>query len=135
LAWGAAKARSIVGPVAASGAVKSPRVAVAATVRAEREQIEQAVGSAGFETVVIRNPAALDEVSQHRPPSLAFVDLAHPLGDQTIRSLAARDVKVVAFGDAIDDFATVRASALGARHVLERSRFLATIDDYIPGLA
>ena len=135
LAWGAAKARSIADPVATSGQPRSPQVAVVATVRAERDQIESAAGAAGFDVVLIRNPAALDRVLEQRPPSLAFVDLSHPLADPTIRSLAARRVRVVAFDDSIDDFAAVRASALGARRVLERSRFLAAVDDFIPGLA
>lgn len=131
-AWGAAKTRSVVGPVASSDEVTKPRIAVAATVREERDRIEGAVSAAGFVMVLIRNPASLDGVLGGRPPSLAFVDLSHPVADRAIRSLTAQGVRVVAFGDGIDDFATVRASALGARRVLDRSRFLAAVDDFIP---
>lgn len=135
LAWGAAKSRAITGAVATTRETKVPRVAVVVTVRVEREQIARAVDAAGFQMVAVRNPGSLAGVLENRAPSLAFVDLSHALADRTIRSLAERSVRVVAFGDGIDDFATVRASALGAQRVVERSRFLASIGEFIPDLA
>jgi len=134
LAWGAAKARAVVG--GAEPEQVSPRPAVAITSAPEtRAEIVAAVEFAGFEPILIRNPAALEDALEARPPSLAFVDLAHPMADDVIRGLAGGGVRVIAFGDGVDDLGRVRATALGAHRVVEQSRFLAAVADFIPRIA
>jgi hypothetical protein len=134
LAWGAAKARAVVGDDEPAEASQRPAVAIT-SAPATRARIVAAVETAGFEAILIRNPAALENALQSRPPSLAFVDLAHPMADDAIRELARVGVRVIAFGDGVDDLGTVRATALGAHRVVERSRLLAGVAEFIPRIA
>lgn len=133
LAWGAAKARAVVGGETPGQASQRPVVAITSAA-GTRARIVAAVEAAGFEPILIRNPAALENALGGRPPSLAFVDLAHPMADEAIRRLARDGVRVIAFGD-VDDFGVVRTTALGAHRVVERSRFLAAVADFIPRIA
>lgn len=133
LTWGAAKAKAIVGASGAGVEVPgAPVVALVAGAPADRAPIATAVHAAGFDLELIRNPSALDEALAERLPALVLVDLSFGIADAAIRAFASSGVRVVAYGNDVDDLGTVRASALGAQQVVERSRFLATVDEYLP---
>ena len=133
LTWGAAKAKAIAGAGGAgAGVPDAPVVALVAGAPADRAPIATAIHAAGFDLELIRNPAALDEALARRLPSLVLVDLSSGMADAATRAFATNGVRVVAYGDEVDDLGTVRASALGAQRVVERSRFLVTVDEYLP---
>jgi hypothetical protein len=133
LTWGAAKAKAIAGANGGGAELPdAPLVALVAGVPADRVPIAIAVRAAGFDLELIRNPAALEEALTGRPPALVLVDLAFGIADAAIRAFATSGVRVIAYGDDVDDLGTVRASALGAQRVVETSRFLATVDEHLP---
>jgi len=65
-------------------------------------------------------PAAVAEVM----PLVAFVDLEAAGADDAILDLAARGVRVIAYGPHVDDIALVRARTLGAVVAEPRGRVL-----------
>ena len=133
LTWGAAKAKAIAGANGGGAELPdAPLVALVASVPADRVPIATAVRAAGFDLELIRNPAALEEALTGRLPALVLVDLAFGIADAAIRAFATAGVRVIAYGDDVDDLGTVRASALGAQRVVETSRFLTTVDEYLP---
>jgi hypothetical protein len=133
IAWGATKAKAMVGAFGEhADAPGAPAVALVAGGSPERAQIETAVAAAGFDVEVIRNPGALADALARRGPALVFVDLAFGIADDAIRHFAARSVRVIAYGKDVDDLGMVRASSLGAHRVVDQSRLVATIDEYLP---
>lgn len=132
IAWGAAKAEAMVGAFGEhADPPGAPVVVLVAGGSPERAQIQEAVTAAGFDVEVIRNPGAL-EVEPAQRPALVFVDLAFGIADDAIRHFAARSVRVIAYGKDVDDLGMVRASSLGAHRVVDQSRLVATIDEYLP---
>jgi hypothetical protein len=119
IAWGAAKAASIVRPVAA----------LLSRDLMDGSRVESAVSTAGYRLVVWRR--APEERGEVRRPSVVFVDLTHPDADRVIRE-ASEGGRVVAFGPHVDDHAMVRAMALGATDAVPRSRFFRSVGEWLP---
>lgn len=121
LAWGAAKARAMA-PLVAE---RRPVLLLSGDLM-DRSRFEEAVREVGLELAT----SADDGVR----PVVAFVDLKHPDADDFIRTLAADDVAIVAYGPHVDADAMTRARLLGAGTVLARSRLLNAITDHLPRL-
>lgn len=123
LAWGAAKAQTMV----------RPRVGLLSADLMDRSRVEGPVVAAGFELVAFRSAAQLEEAG--RLPLVVFVDLTHDDADAAIRRLADAGVRVIGFGPHVDDLALIRARSLGASDALPRSRFFSRVADLLPTLA
>ncbi len=134
VAWGIAKAGSVAGvvPVAEHTEPVAAVIALFSTNVMDRVTIGGAVGGAGYELAVWRNPAALAAGLSGDLPAMALVDLQHPAADDAIRTLTARGVPTLAFGPHVDDFALSRAVALGAADALPRSRFFRRLPELLP---
>jgi hypothetical protein len=125
MAWGAAKAR----------AVSRPKVGLLSGDLMDRSRVEAAAGATGYEVAAWDDAAAVVTAGRDRLPAVAFVDLGHSDSDAVIRMLAEQRVRVIGFGPHVDEFALVRARALGAAEALPRSRFFKSIPDLLPALA
>jgi hypothetical protein len=124
LAWGAAKAR----------AMSRPTVGLLSADLMDRSRVESAAGAAGYAVAAWGDAAAVAAAGRDRLPSVAFVDLVHPESDEVIRMLVEHRVRTVVFGPHVDDFALLRAKALGAADALPRSRFFRSIPNLLPAV-
>lgn len=136
VAWGMEKARLVAGmvPSAATDTV-APSVALVGVDLMDRGRIAEIVAAAGYTLRLLRNPAAVEAAATGAAPALVLVDLAHAFADDSIRSLSAAGLRVVAFGPQVDDVVTARATALGAGEVLPRAQVFRRLPDLLPRLA
>jgi hypothetical protein len=136
LAWGVAKAAAVAGMVPAtpqsSAASPGPTVALVGSAKADRDAIAVALSTSGIELVWWRNPGAIERGLAGVTPIVGLVDIAHRAADEAIRTLSAAGVRTVGFGEGVDDFALARHGVLGADEVIERSRLIDRIGDYLP---
>jgi hypothetical protein len=123
LTWGAAKAQAMAPLVSGEGR----RVVVVSRDLMDRSRFEDVVLASGL----VLEP--WDREASWRPV-VAFVDLGHGAADDAISNLAARGVRVVAYGPHVDDDSMARAATLGADVVLPRSKLFRSIADYLPRL-
>lgn len=113
LRWGVAKARAL---------VQTPTVGLLCS-EADAEMLISEISTVGYG--VLRLPA-------REPVSVAVVDIAHSLADDTIRALAAAGSRVIAFGLDPDDMVEVRTRALGAHAIVSRTAFFSDVSTYLP---
>jgi hypothetical protein len=126
LAWGAAKAQAM------SHQVLRPAAGVYTRNLMDRSKIETELQSAGFDAFLLRNVDLVKRAMAGKKPSIAFVDLESPDGDEVIRVLSGAGVRVVVYGPHVDDFGLQRARSLGASEAVPRSRFFGRIADHLP---
>jgi hypothetical protein len=124
LAWGAAKARSVVRPV----------VGLLAADISDGELFEGPVTEAGFRLVVWDGLGAATAAVGARRPVVALVDLGHPGADDAIRALSDAGTRVIAYGTEVDDLIALRARALGAADAVARSALVTGLSDQLPTL-
>lgn len=136
VAWGLEKARLVASVVpapatdpTASTGTRRPAVAWFGSSAEIRDRARSIIAERGLAMLVWRNPGALERGLEERPV-VVVVDLDHPAANDAIRRTAAAGLTVIAFGTAIDDFASAATMALGAREVVESKRLL----DRLPGL-
>lgn len=139
LAWGAAKAASIVGASAGGGTEtvdepepivdRRPAVGLLGTDLMDRTKIVSAVENAGYRVHIWRR---VDDIEQD--VVVALVDLNHSNADDAVRRLSQTKAHVVAFGPHVDDLALARAGSLGADEVLARSVFFRRLPQMLPTL-
>ena len=141
--WGLERARRVAGmvPTASPGAKPEdsavrdvPAVALFGVSEPERSQLEQGIRDLGYRPLLWRNPAALEEGLTTRPV-LALVDLRHPTANDAISRLRAGEVRVLALGDEVTDFAQAAMMALGAEEVVESDRIVELLDSRLPRLS
>lgn len=133
--WGLEKARDVAGVVPAGGAgsTKLPAVAAFGVPRARRDGLAEAVADLGYELLVWRNPAALEDGLEKRP-ELVLVDVSHPNAHDAIRRAVSAGRRVVAVGNAVDDFAAAAVMALGAEGALELDGLVERLPGLLPRL-
>ena len=90
---------------------------------------ESAASRVGYRFECV-GPAAVADLE----PLVAFVDLEASGADDAIVDLAARGVRVIAYGPHVDDVALVRARSLGAVVAEPRGRMLRDPAAYLPPL-
>jgi hypothetical protein len=142
--WGLDKARVVAGMVPApveAGPTEEPgeervvpalpSVALFGVDGEHRDEIAAAVAGLGYQTLVWRNPAALEAGLKTRP-SLVLVDLGHPTAHDAIRSIATALVRVIAVGGMVDDFATAGVMALGAETAVQLDRVVERLPGLLP---
>ena len=135
--WGLDKARVVAGMVPAPAhrgddvVPVQPSVALFGVDRERREAIAAAVAGLGYQTLMWRNPAALEAGLELRP-SLVLVDLSHPTAHDAIRAVATAAVRVIAVGDRVDDFATAGVMALGAETAIPSDRVVDRLPRLLP---
>lgn len=140
LAWGAAKAADAIaraqsGDPAAPDSVVSglpdadarPRIGLLGTDLMDRTKIEGIAAAAGYALTIWRR---VDDIEAE--VVLALIDLNHAGADDAVRRLSQAEIRVVAFGPHVDDFAMARAGSLGADEVLARSVFFKRLPKLLP---
>jgi hypothetical protein len=133
VAWGIARTEAIAGLVpCTSPPAVGARAALVGTDLMDRTRITEAGKAAGYEVIAWRNPGAIDAGLDQGVPSIAFVDLTHPVANEAIVRLVGAGVKTIAFGPHVDDLAMAAAGALGAAEVLPRSRFFKRLPQLFP---
>lgn len=136
LDWGFEKARLVAGVVPAEQSTDQAAdlsVALFGIDRPLRDSLADAIGRAGYRTLVWRNPAAVTEGMAVRP-ALTIVALDHPVAQDTIHTVAGAGLRVIAVGNRVDDFTTAGIMALGAEAVVESDRILGRLDALVPRL-
>ena len=116
IVWGAAKARELARPTAL----------LVSSDLMDRPRIEASVAAAGYRMLLWHG------APPEQSPVVGMVDLAHADADDAIATLAARGVRVLAYGPHVDDFALTRARTLGAAEALPRSRFFRALGSLLP---
>ena len=78
----------------------------------DRSKIEAAAHVAGYEFIVLQNPAAIVAAIADRPPVIVFVDLTHRSADEAIRQFGDSGVRTVAYRRHLDaDVALMQTGA------------------------
>ena len=138
--WGLERARRVAGmvPAASPGAKPEdsslrnvPAVALFGVSEPKRSELEQRIRDLGYRPLLWRNPASLEEGLTTKPV-LALVDLRHPTANDAISRLKAGEVRVLAFGDDMTDFAQAATMALGAEEVMELDRVVDLLGSRLP---
>lgn len=150
--WGLERARLVAGMVPASSpegktsdsAAQSrtsssrlpdvPAVALFGVAEPLRAQLADRIRSLGYQPLIWRNPAALEEYLGANP-ALALVDLRHPKAEGALRRLVAEGINVVGCRDGVTDFTRAAMMALGADDVVESDRIVERLDSFLPRLA
>lgn len=134
LEWGKTKARTVAGVVPAGSASPSvPTVGLFGVPTEEREEIVAAVAACGYQSVVWRNPAALEQVATLRPV-LVLVDVRHAHAHDAVRISAQEGARVVASGPDVNDLNAPGLMALGAEEVVDSAQLVARIGGLLPRL-
>lgn len=132
LVWGAAKASALAGPENAlarpATEVTRPAVGVLAANLLDRDRIERVLTQRGLRLDAIRGASGVGG------QMLVLVDLTDRAADETITAAAAAGIRSVGFGPHVDEFAMVRARALGASDALARSQFFRELERLLPEL-
>ena len=105
----------------------TPRVIVVTGDLLDRTRIEEAVRRAGFEPVMLTDPAAVEGVLAKPAPGVALVDMRVDEGERIIGFLAAAGVEVTAYGPHVDEATLERARTAGAAETLPRSQFFSRL--------
>ena len=122
LVWGAAKARAL---------GRSRLVGLRSVNLMDRSRIEPLVVGTGSEFVVWDDSSAAPFLAGGRRPDLVLVDLTLSGSFEAVEQLAARGVRVIAFGPHVDRSGLLRAQQAGAGEVLARSAFFAKLGDLL----
>ena len=110
-----------------------PAVAVFGVAEPRRTDLAERIRRLGYNTVIWRNPASLEEgLTAH--PVLAFVGLNHPTAEDAVRRLAAAGIRVIALGDSVTDLTEAAMMALGAEGAVESDRVIHRLDGLLPRL-
>jgi hypothetical protein len=112
LVWGAAKAGAIKRPPTRPAMVHTDNLL-------DRTRIEAAMRAAGYAP------------GDGADPVVAVVDLESKSGLETVRALAGRGVRVVAYGPHVDRAALERATRAGAALALPRSQLFRTLAEVL----
>lgn len=142
LAWGAAKAADAIAKsqkeapaIAASvegglpEADARPRIGLLGTDLMDRTKIESIAAASGYALTIWRRVHDIDA-----DVVLALIDLNHAGADDAVRQLSQTEIRIVAFGPHVDDFAMARAGSLGADEVLARSVFFKRLPKLMPSI-
>jgi hypothetical protein len=135
--WGVRKARAVAGVVPGSSSGKGPAISAVALFGVpveQRDELREAIERRDFRVLVWRNPAALEDEGNVRPV-LALVHLGHPEAHWAIRQLAIERIRVVAYGDDVNDLTAPGVLALGAEEAIDTPRLLSRLDRLLPDRA
>ena len=131
--WGAAKAIALTN--VDRTAPPRPGVVVLTMDRVARQQLCDAVESAGLQCHGARNPSGVASALGTDTIKLAFVDLAHRAVYDAVERLTKAGVPTTVFGTAIDDLTETGLRAAGVKSVVERERLLSDPREYLPQIS
>jgi hypothetical protein len=94
----------------------------------DRDRIERTLAASGYRMQPIRTAEGVAGYA------VVLVDLIHAAAEATIAAAAQQGIRVIGFGPHVDEFAMVRARALGATAALARSQFFRDLSDLLPRL-
>ena len=138
--WGLERARRVAGMVPApspeaktrdAAAPSLPAVALFGVAEPTRSELADRIRSLGYQPLIWRNPAALEE-GLAALPVLALVDLRHSTAEGALRRLVAEGIRVIASAEGVTDFTQAGMMALGAEDVIELDRVVDLLDIVLP---